>query len=403
MDRRLHITPRMTRVSASALVFCFALSASVAEAQLIDSGIIDSGLGAAGALATSVSNTGGGTIKVTMIKVNETPYTDINLYTEIGDTACKGGNLGGTLGDGTITVNLLNYPNANTYKFLEVWLATGTGNCDAPDRAMRLPSENNCTKLELTRREGDSMACTGFCQNIQVKLGEATCQNDGPRSIYFLALQSSNSAEQAMSFGVITITIDRTPPSVPTDVTGGRAETEIPLTWTQPTEQIITYWTVLDLDGQLSSEADLDAGNVATDAGVMGVNACSSKYLMPGQRFDPSGLGLPKTVITHHLPTKVGSTTFNGDDFLPYTTIAAGVVAQDRAGNLSPMSNIACLQVTPTSGFWDAYKGNGGAADGGCGCSVPGSSSHSSERAWVILLAAAFGLVWRGARRSRRC
>jgi hypothetical protein len=204
-----------------------------------------------------------------------------------------------------------------------------------------------------------------------------------------------------MAYGVLTIRIDRTPPQVPTDVTGGRAETEIPPTWNQPTEQLITYWTVIDLSGQMTGDTDLDGGGVATDAGVMGVNACSSEYLIPGQSFDPEGLGLPVTVRTHHLETKVDRTTFNGDDFLPYTTIAAGVIAQDRAGNRSPMSNIACLLVTPTSGFWDAYQTNGGEAQGGCGCSIPGSS-HTSERAWGILLAAGFGLVWRGRRRARR-
>jgi hypothetical protein len=392
----------MTRVSVLALFFCFALGASAAKAQtILDGGIVDSGTGTAGTLATSPSSNATGGITPTLIKVNQADYKDINLVTPIGDAACKGGDVNGTLGAGTITVNLSNYPNANVFKFLEVWLATGTGGCNNGDRHMRLPDANNCTKLDLTRREGDSMSCTGFCQNIQVRLGEATCQNDGPHQLYFLALQSSNAAETAMYWGAITINIDRTPPDPPTDVTGGMAETEIPLTWTQPTEQLITYWTVVDTMGSLATAIDLDGGSLA-DAGVIGASECASNYIQPGQKnFDPGGLGLPASLITHHLTTKVGSATFNGDDFHGSTLAAAAVIAQDLAGNLSPVSNIACLKVVPTSGFWDSYKTDGGEADAGCGCSVPGGA-HGESRPWLSLLGAALGLIWLGSRRRAR-
>jgi hypothetical protein len=68
---------------------------------------------------------------------------------------------------------------------------------------------------------------------------------------------------------------------------------------------------------------------------------------------------------------------------------------------LSPVSNIACLKVVPTSGFWDSYKTDGGEADAGCGCSVPGGA-HGESRPWLSLLGAALGLIWLGSRRRAR-
>ena len=372
----------MFRTSA-AFVFAFVvLPAASGVAQT-------AGTGATTTTPTSATS-GSGNIGLQLTKVNDHDYPDpMNLQQELGIADCKGD---GANGDGTITVTLTNVPNAATYKFIEVWLATGDKQCNASDRSTRVPTEKNCTKL--VRPEGDQNTCTGLCQNIKVKLGPMCTDYEGPQQLYFLALKSNNSSEQAdVWVSINNLNIDKTPPTPPSDVVGGSGETQIPLTWTRSGEQRILYWVVTD---ENASEGGTD------DAGAE--IQCSSSNLQAGAPFDPTGTVFPDGIATHNVGSSRGDTTFNGDEFTPHTLVAAWVVARDHAGNFSNLSNTACLNVVHTTGFWDRYKTNGGDAESGCACTSIGSARSDSHRGRAVLieLSALFAMAWLAARRRRR-
>jgi hypothetical protein len=120
---------------------------------------------------------------------------------------------------------------------------------------------------------------------------------------------------------------------------------------------------------------------------------------MAGDELPADPKKLPTELGGKKLTGKVSSATINGDD-LGSKLAAVGVIAVDLAGNASPVSNIACVKVVPTTGFWDKYKANGGKAESGCACSLPGAPIDVAA-GWPVGLVLG-GLALRGVRARRR-
>jgi MYXO-CTERM domain-containing protein len=162
------------------------------------------------------------------------------------------------------------------------------------------------------------------------------------------------------------------------------------VSWTLPVDRVLSYYTVIDPAAESADELNLDDGGVAGPG-------CVSRALMENGDFDPKNHATGLIVLG---PNRTGSDTLvNGDDL--HTNLAAvGIVVGDVAGNLSKLSNIGCIHVTPTSGFWDAYKTEGGKAEPGCSCAIPGSSPTGGRAHYALPMVGVLGLL--GLRRRRR-
>lgn len=369
----------MKRYSAPwlcALCALIALWTQHAAAQLIDAGTI-TGTGGSTSTGTGTPNTGsnvGGTFGVELLQAGGREYPKAartSLNVPINDAACKEGN---------IRVLVSRLPLSDSFPYLEAWFASGSGNCNKADRNTRNPSTTNCTKLPLNAQDGQISGRIRY--ELNVPLGP-TCDSDGAKTIFFLALRSQDSAEEATNYAYMTVTIDRVAPSDITKVSGGTGETQIPVTWTPPPEKSQYFWVLVDTRATLGGGESDDGGSTAE---------CSSQELVPGRLFDPLApdalANLPDTIQVKSFEQTTTKAEFNGETFGGSTLGAATVIAADLAGNPTKMSPLACLRVVKTEGFWESYKANGGTAESGCACTVPGTGAHSSRLGWLTGLPA---------------
>jgi MYXO-CTERM domain-containing protein len=339
----------------------------------------------AGSGATTPAGNPG--INVILKRVGNDAYTDLSKMTPIGKSQCD---------QGTFTVDLTGLPASlvsGGYMFLEVWAQTGNNDCTSATRDIDLNAENKCTKLNKTqiRLNGQTMI-SGLVVPLTAADGDSTqgvCAAEGPRTIYFLALRGTASNEATSVYGTLIVQIATTPPGAPTNVVGGSGETEIPVTWTNPPQQIYSVYTLID------PLAEEDATGVDDDGGVSA--GCISRTLMEDASIDPSNP--PKGVrVLGPIEKMAKETTINGDD-LNTELAAVGIIVGDRAKNFSHLSNIGCIKVTPTAGFWDTYEKEGGGAGNGCSCSAVGARGDGN--AWFALPVLGV-LAWLGVRRRNR-
>jgi hypothetical protein len=97
---------------------------------------------------------------------------------------------------------------------------------------------------------------------------------------------------------------------------------------------------------------------------------------------DPASL--PSTLPQKRVNEPTASGVELTADDIDGESAAVAVVAVDEAGNQSPLSNIGCVKVVPTEGFWDRYQNQGGEGQAGCPCSALGTVHLHS--AWPIAL-----------------
>jgi MYXO-CTERM domain-containing protein len=277
--------------------------------------------------------------------------------------------------------------------------------------------------------------------NFQVSVEEMCKLGDGARSYFILPVNTLMGTDAVSTYANVTLNVDQTPPSPATSVKGGSGETEIPVNWTQPTEAYY-YWVIVDTNvGANNADAGIDAstedsgaaesGDASIDAGgglvVGGAGSsgasgsagssgasgsagssgppnhgpaeCASRYLTAGMTFDPEAK-LPPGVKAFFIDKMVSSTILSGSD-IGAPVAAVAVIADDLGKNESVLSNIDCVHVVKTNGFWDGYKANGGDAVAGCACSAPGAGQRTTlhATAWAGL-AGLLGLA--GYFRTRR-
>jgi hypothetical protein len=383
----------MTRYCAYLLVALIALETQLAAAQ--GTGGI-TGIGGTGATtSTGTPSTGSsGGIGIQVVKAGGRDYTDIGLNspaTPIGKIACD---------EGSITVTVSRLPTSEAYPYLEAWYASGQGACNQANRNTRMTENQNCTKLDIGDDAGQIRGRTFY--NVKVPIGPL-CGSDGAKSIFFLGLRSQDSAEEAQFYGVLTFTLDTEPPGPAYNVHGGTGETQIPVEWSLPATSLYT-WILIDTQAQLSDGSDRTEG---ADAGTSDA-LCTSALLRKGASFDPNDelakSTLPEGIVLKEFDGRATKTTFNGEDW-PNKVAAVTVIAADRARNVSTMSEVACLKVVKTSGFWDKYRANGGNAEPGFGCAASGVSTRSAgfaATALPLLGLVGFALIRRRIRRRAR-
>jgi hypothetical protein len=225
-----------------------------------------------------------------------------------------------------------------------------------------------------------------------------------------------NSTATVMPYGVFELPLDVIPPNAPTNVDGGDGETRIRVTWERADANISRNYVIWD-PKPITETTPADAG--VTDGGDgMGAAGSSGSTEDDGgtddESADPSCIStLMKagdTIDVDHLPKGLHMKPAVGDvesfelsgDLINSPRAAVAVVAQDLAGNVSVLSNVTCVNVVDTTGFWDDYKVNGGEAEAGCACSLPGTrASGRHARGGLLATFALLGLAVARARRKR--
>jgi MYXO-CTERM domain-containing protein len=251
-------------------------------------------------------------------------------------------------------------------KYMEIYKGTACYTTDAKDGV----GDDDCMRIKYEDRTQSSMV-----QEFDLPISDL-CSNEGDVTIWFLPVDTLDTNQAVTPYGVFELPLDVIPPDAPSNVRGGN-------------------WILWDPDPVSGSDgADEDGG---TD-GSEGTAACGSPDLMPGQEIDLNHL--PEGIRRKESVGDIVKDELSGDQ-IGSDRAAVAVVAQDLAGNWSVLSNVACVEVVPTNGFWDAYKEAGGEAEQGCSCSLPGS--HTSGAPLTARgLFAALGVLALAALRIRR-
>ncbi len=278
--------------------------------------------------------------------------------------------------DGTFTVRVTGIPTDRTQ--LDVWRGSS---CQTPEN--RTPNTGSCEYLEpasLSLNGGQSEA------NVTLSVSDLieNCSEEGADNtieIFLLATRSSGSTDDVQNaFGNLTIRHDTQPPNAPSNLKGGSGNTSIPISWDGSSDPTLD-------DYQLYLEAGLEAG-------------CGNTQLIEGE----AGL---EELLLRNVSRESGNATINASDadLSPGDYAAVALAAVDRAGNISPLSAVACIEVVETEGFWARYFASGGEANEGSGCRVAaGYDGRSSGSRSSALLVLASLLAWSvsAAARNRR-
>jgi MYXO-CTERM domain-containing protein len=320
--------------------------------------------------STSSTNTGGITWLLT--NVGSEKWVDTSYKTPINKRQCDANE--------DLHISLTGIPMG--FKYLEVWVGD---NCQAGDRATRVGTAL-CTYVKIKEQDPSLIADSDFT----IPLEEICKLGDGARSYYILPVTTMMGTEPVTTFAKVTLNIDKTPPAAPTGVSAGAGQTMIPVGWSQPSDSFY-FWLVID--------RNVNGGY--TDSGAGASADCTSSSLTAGEEFDPESPSLPDGVVPIHLKEKVSKTTLTSEQIgITEGQVAVAVIAEDLGFNRSVLSNVACAQVVPTTGFWDAYHAAGGEAEPGCACATPGAGLPNAHIAWPVLTA--LGLLAGARRRMRR-
>jgi hypothetical protein len=355
--------------------------------------------GTGGTLSSTPAAEEGTGLIVTMVRAGGEDFSEQKRAgTPLGLPACT---------EGSIEVSVSGLPNSPQFPYLEVWYGTGQGACNQADRATRVNSAQNCTRLTATTDGQQINSFTVLNTKVQIQpvcdlnAEKLTGSKQGPQTLWFLLLRSQGSAEAAMFYRAFTINIDTVAPFAPINVNDPSGQSEIVLQW-ELSNSATNYWVYADYsEGSLQAE-DGDAG-VVGDAGAAPIN-CSSSYLRAGAVI-PINAAAPGLLI-RETDSISKAMTFDGRDFGGVKNVAVAVAAQDLAGNVGVLSRVHCITVTETTGFWDRYKSpdgadGGGLAESGCACSVPGGTRPNRSGA-VLAVPVALLLVGAYARRRIR-
>lgn len=255
-----------------------------------------------------------GNVVARLVKAGSDDYKDASGLTPINRAACEAG---------TLTVLLGSLPDADTYPDLEVWLATGIGECEQADRDARASTSGttlNCTKLEVKNSYRFSTIAA-----LEFELGPA-CEGEGAWTLYFLALRGGQAGEAANFYATLPFSIDKTAPDAPTDVQAGTGSSNIPLTWA-PAPHAAGYVILFDEDAKQSDDGSCESELLQEGASV------SVKDFPAGMSIQSNGNSMSSAQVD-------GLALLGGAG-----TLGAAVVAVDRAGNMSPLSQVVCLSV----------------------------------------------------------
>jgi hypothetical protein len=297
-------------------------------------------------------------------------YADTNRPPPIGKAACDA--------NAEAHFSLNNIP-AN-YKYLEVWLGSS---CQMGDRQSRIGAAS-CALVSVEELDPTITIDTDFT----IPLKPMCDLGDGEHTFFVLPVTTQRGPDDVAIYANITLGIDQTPPSAPTDVTIGAGQTENRLSWTAP-DDAERFWIISDFRATIekNSATASDAGNDS--------ETCTSETLQANADFDPHAVAADG-VESKYLSKRTSSVQLSKSDSTRTTAadVAVAVIAEDAAGNYSRLSSLACFHREP-----GAATPVGGGAKGGGGCTALGVAGPNTQPAWPMLLA--FGLVRLLAARAR--
>jgi hypothetical protein len=244
-----------------------------------------------------------------------------------------------------------------TGTILDVWRVAGTVDC-TPTEA-RIMDTRTCTPLTLAVDQ--TINSTTMQKDMPIELSEILDCTSGSATfnIWFLVANAMASVEPVMLSGSLQIQYDPDAPAAPTGLTDAAGDTMASTTWTQPTVMDIFEYIVY-----------ADTTSVATTC----EESLATTQLVEGGELPPGMVELGRS-------TGSGLTIDPSQVTMDYGgTAAIAVVAVDRAGNVSVVSNIACASRIETTGFCDAYEC-------GSGCSVSGAKKTGPSDFGAVFLA----------------
>ncbi len=316
------------------------------------------------------NNTGG--LSVTLQNADGVDFNPLDPQEVFGRQACER--------NATLTFRIRGLATGfNTSRYLEFWIGESCANSNARDGE----ENDDCQRIGDVERTG-----TRDYEDVEISMDALCLENSqGQVEIYFLPVDTTNTSESIDVYGMFRINIDIDPPTTPSGLSGGSGETEIPIEWSSGGANISRHFLIWD-------RRPIDVSELDGGAEAAGDLECVSASLLPGEEIDFDNLGPSIKVKT--IEGAGVRATVSGDE-LGAQQVAMAVVAEDLAGNVSKLSNIACVKVVPTDGFWDEVAAQGGDYESGCACSVPGARTNPLA-ALPVVVALAFLRI----RRKRR-
>lgn len=231
---------------------------------------------------------------------------------------------------------------------------------------------------------------------VDVGLDDKLCTSGQQtvRRLYFFPAAGSDITDSVDTFGCYDLTVDASPPAAPTDLNAPQGENVLTLTWETVTDQTIQSYVAFydDRSDPEGTVDDFDAG--AGD----GNGDCPSSVIVEGAILDR--LNLPTGIGSSSVTGQVASSVDIGTGGLGSEVLPVAVAALDQAGNLGPLSEVTCMRIVETDGYWDAVEAAGAGDQAGCACGVGrGGDWAGASSAVAPIGLALLGLSLRARRR----
>lgn len=270
----------------------------------------------------------------------------------VGTTSSRSVNKADCDSGATLTYQVNDSPLNGDY--WSVYFTTAGSNCSTSEgREGTSDTTTKCTAVGPPVQ----VTTSSFPHDFKVELTEELCEASKV-TIYFLNAENSDfsGVDTTNACRTVELLLDTTPLTSPTGLNGGSGENSIKVNWTANDDPTLQDYIVF---------VDTLPSGHRPDGGAS--DTCESSHLVSGTILSPESL--PDSVITQ---IASGSEVSIDTGKLPNDYAAVAVAARDRSGNLSELSDQACLNVVETRGYWETYKANGGEAEAGCACSTPG-------------------------------
>jgi hypothetical protein len=263
----------------------------------------------------------------------------------------------------------------------------------------------NDTTNNSCRYVGNEAAGRANDLTIEIRVGDliedCSVEQDATPKIWLLAVDTPRGSEEIGSgYAMISkLRVDTRAPDAPTEIMGGSGERQIPVEWTTDGTDLESFVVLIDPSPTVDpGTGAAGSGGVAPDGGAptnRGVwnGECGSSVLTPGADLSSISTRVKRKTVREATATHTELSSGDVDG----NAAAVAVVAIDKAGNESPLSEIGCVYVVPTEGFWERYQQGPEAVDAGCPCRALGPAPAQSGL--PVMLAG--GWLARRARRRR--
>jgi len=285
--------------------------------------------------------------------------------------------------------------NSSTTRYIDVWSASSnTAGCQ--QMMVRSTSTNTaCTYLTSYSYIPVNMTATpaGITPNTLF----AGCSNSTRTFYFFDTASEHNTTDSFTTYWTITAQLSATAPTAPAIAGTPAGDAQIQINWNA------TAFTGLGTMGQVYVFAAAGCAGATTDGNGADAGTTTSTLVAagpaPGTHLLASSATSPITVSTSAFGWSSGS---YGE------TVSVAIATVDSAGNVSPLSNVVCVQHVLVTGFWEQYCAEHGMPDvaqctanyHGCSVGLPGRRVDLSAVAFALGVGAVV-IARRGRRRSR--